>query len=126
MALLPIWIESWQIGCCGDAHVAETGKRWSEALMIGIESANPIEGELDRWWRPVDDGWIEFQARAEPVFEGQNRGVLLDFGSVRAFANPEPALPRCCSTGSAGRTASTICSPGTYLLGVAIGKRPLV
>ena len=34
MNTLSVWIADWQLGCCGDEHVATIGEPWSEVMLL--------------------------------------------------------------------------------------------
>jgi uncharacterized protein DUF6578 len=83
MPILPVWIDSWQLGCCGEDHVAEVGQRWRETLLILVDAFRPTE-ERALGWRAFNEDRIAFTARVlnspDPIRVTQ---PILDLGACR-------------------------------------------
>ena len=77
MALLPVWIETWQLDCCGDDLLP--GDRWSPSLLTFPDALTQTAEAVG--WSSVDLGAISFVADATNLGEGGP--TLLDIGNVR-------------------------------------------
>jgi hypothetical protein len=85
--ILPVWLESWQLGCCGDDHEARVGQDWSGWLVIRPDAYEHGAGDVG--WRNLPHGRIAFVAlvvrpknprRARPVLDLGSCKVGLPFG----------------------------------------------
>jgi hypothetical protein len=77
MNTLPVWIADWQLGCCGDEHVAAIGELWSEVMLLRPST-------LERSTRAP--GWIQDGQQIEftGTIVAPAPGVLeLDMGVIR-------------------------------------------
>ena len=89
MPILPVWIDSWQMGCCGEDNVAEVGQNWLQTLLMRVETYVQTE-EQNLGWSMLDLGMIRFVARVlnsdEPLRAAQ---PILDLGVCQVGAGSE-------------------------------------
>jgi len=92
MTPLPVWIAGWQIGCCGDDHVATVGEPWAEVLLLVPDTmAELLSGE---------PGWVA-KGAGEIRFIGRVRStripgpMVLDLGPCRlGLSGPQGEMRR--------------------------------
>lgn len=78
MNILPVWIADWQIGCCGDEHVATMGEPWAEAMLLRPSTLERATPATLGWRRNGQE--IEFTGMIAAPSSG---GFELDLGSIR-------------------------------------------